>query len=305
MFMTDRSIGILNMIEDRHPMIHAITNSVTIESVVNMILASGATAIGADSPMESAEITALSDGLLLNMGTPSESRLQAMLLSGEKANRMNIPILLDPVGAGASSWRREFLGKLLGRVHVTVIRGNMAELRAIRRQLEENQEQADNRGGVEALPGVRDLSDRELMDLSARLNAVLAVTGKTDFAVSPEKVLKSWSGSPMQKRITGSGCMLSGLMAALLASSQKGGKISTVVTDDGRDADASEDCGNRAKFLAFDDTVELVHEALEMYGQAAETAEKIMQKQGLFGTAAFHDMLLNVVSDPEAARKCL
>ena len=90
-------------IRSKRPLIHAITNAVTINDVVNMILASGAAAVCADNSKEVFEITAISSGLLLNTGMPNDDKLEAMLLAGRKANELGIPVVLDPVGAGASS----------------------------------------------------------------------------------------------------------------------------------------------------------------------------------------------------------
>lgn len=314
-------------IREQHPLIHTITNSVTIESVVNMVLAAGGTAIGADSPQESADICSLADGLLLNTGTPSEPRLEAMLLAGKRANVMGIPIVLDPVGAGSSPFRKYYLETLLSQVHVTCIRCNMAEARALHTwfcvagaeksvmcsqeggkilgeagifgggkgsgsdaddwQAGIGDSAVENPGGVEALPGTGKLSESEMLELAERLGAVLAITGETDYVVSPSKeagetsqIRTNQGGSPMQKKITGSGCMLSGLLAAALAAEHK------------RKNDATE-------------SAVTVLRILKAYGDAAVVAEKAMKKQGLFGTATFRDMLINVVSDPEAALACI
>ena len=93
-----------------------------------MLLAAGASPIMADDPSESAEITALAQGLTLNLGTPSGSRVEAMLRSGAEANRRGIPVVFDPVGAGCSGFRRNSAGEILRRVRLTAIRGNLSEI---------------------------------------------------------------------------------------------------------------------------------------------------------------------------------
>ena len=98
------------------PLIHCITNYVTAGDTANMLLAAGASPIMADDPSESAEITALAQGLTLNLGTPSGSRVEAMLRSGAEANRRGIPVVFDPVGAGCSGFRRNSAGEILRRV---------------------------------------------------------------------------------------------------------------------------------------------------------------------------------------------
>lgn len=331
-------------IREQHPLIHTITNSVTIESVVNMILASGGTAIGADSPQESADICSLADGLLLNTGTPSESRLEAMILAGKRANGLGIPVVLDPVGAGSSPFRKYFLETLLSQFHATCIRCNMAEARALHtwfyaagseKSVAGNQEReknlggaVENPGGVEALPGTGKLSEREMRELAARLGAVLAITGETDYIVSPSggagvtwQIRTNQGGSPMQKRITGSGCMLSGLLAAALAADFKRRrklrdaaeaaellpqKESSAIKPEPEKVSGTKKIESGMMSVDIDrENAFTVLGMLKAYGDAAVVAEKVMKKQGLFGTATFRDMLINVVSAPEAALACI
>lgn len=117
-----------SLIRKHHPQIHIITNYITAEVSVNAVLATGATAIGADSPLEVSEITSSSDALVLNTGTPSLEKYEALKLAGISANTKGIPVVLDPVGVGASSYRKENITSLLNKIHVTCIRGNALEI---------------------------------------------------------------------------------------------------------------------------------------------------------------------------------
>lgn len=117
-----------SLIRKHNPQIHIITNNITAEISVNAVLALGAAAIGADSPLEVAEITSSSDALVLNTGTPSIDRYEAFRLAGISANTKNIPIVLDPVGVGASTFRKANIKDLLSKIHVTCIRGNASEI---------------------------------------------------------------------------------------------------------------------------------------------------------------------------------
>lgn len=117
--------------DKKEPLVHIITNSVTINDTVNLVLAAGGAAICADSPREVAEVVSLCDALMINIGTPSEKKLTAMLIAGRRANEMGIPVVLDPVGAGASGFRREILGELLEDVRFDCIRGNKSEIAAL------------------------------------------------------------------------------------------------------------------------------------------------------------------------------
>ena len=120
----------LSRVRQQAPVIHAISNYVTANDVANVLLACGASPIMADDPEESAYITALSAGLVLNLGTLSRRRVPAMVASGETAARLGRPVLLDPVGAGASPMRTDTARMLLQRLPVTALRCNASELRA-------------------------------------------------------------------------------------------------------------------------------------------------------------------------------
>ena len=108
-----------SLIRKHHPQIHIITNYITAEVSVNAVLATGATAIGADSPLEVSEITSSSDALVLNTGTPSLEKNEALKLAGISANTKGIPVVLDPVGVGASSYRKE---NITTRKEISIVR---------------------------------------------------------------------------------------------------------------------------------------------------------------------------------------
>lgn len=115
-------------VKRKHPLIHSITNLVTINDVANMIIACGASPIMAIAPEEVQEITAIADGLNINIGTLQEKTVEAMLLSGSTANMKGIPVILDPVGVGASSFRRPTVHRLLQEIRFSAIKGNAAEI---------------------------------------------------------------------------------------------------------------------------------------------------------------------------------
>lgn len=278
-------------IRSKRPLIHAITNAVTINDVVNMILASGAAAVCADNSKEVSEITAISSGLLLNTGMPNDDKLEAMLLAGRKANALGIPVVLDPVGAGASSYRRQFLARLLSEVHMTAIRANMSEAAALY-------------GIAFSSKGVEDagitLAPSLLQELAERYDTTLAVTGDTDYAVSRDELLTSHTGSPLQKQITGSGCMLSGLLAASLAGNLEGefaenpaGNLKGKSTENSVGNPVRNPNSNPKSGIS---AARIVHRTLEMYGQAAEDAEQEMQAAGHIGTATFRTYLIDRIS---------
>ncbi|WP_130837140.1 hydroxyethylthiazole kinase [Lachnoclostridium sp. Marseille-P6806] len=264
-------------IREARPLIHILTNSVTVTDVVNAVLACGASAVCAEDPKESAELAALADGLLLNIGTPNDRRVEGMLRAADAANRKGIPVVLDPVGAGASEYRAQILRRLLADIRFACIRGNRSELAAIGGLMgvggaaggdAGREESAVPSRGVEASSPA--LADEELRALSRRLSCTLAVTGGTDRIVTGGEIALCSRGTPLLTRVTGSGCMLSAFIAAALAA---GGN------------DVSSEERHRS-----------VCDAVLTYDLAAETAEREMCLFGHIGTGTFRMYLIDALS---------
>lgn len=196
------------------PMVHCITNSVTINDCANVLLAAGARPIMADDPEESAEITAACRALVLNLGMLSPRKLEAMVKSGHQANRMGIPVVLDPVGAGASALRIRAAHTLLEEVRFAAVRGNGSEIRVLAAG-------GENHGGVDAAPGeCAPEQERAMAEaLARRIHAVVAVTGETDLVTDGTRAARCLGGCAEMGLVTGTGCMLSALTGALLAAS--------------------------------------------------------------------------------------
>ena len=191
----------------RRPLIHCINNHVTSNDCANILLACGGSAIMADDPDEAAEVTAMCDGLVLNMGTPNPRKLDALLRAGEEANRLGHPVILDPVGVGSSAMRRDAGRRLLERVRFTAIRANATEVATLVR-------------GTAAHRGVDADIEESVMDtenakrLSLHTGAVVVVTGDTDIVTDGKTLHRVHNGHPMMKTVTGSGCQLSSLLGA-------------------------------------------------------------------------------------------
>lgn len=203
----------LTRLRAMRPRVHCITNYVSARDCANLLLAVGAQPVMADDPAESAEITAASDALVLNLGTLSTSKLEAMLLSGRKANEKGIPVVFDPVGVTASSLRRDAARRLLSHVKMSMIHGNISEIRIL--------------AGEEAPPsGVdapEDIPDEiAACSLAGRLagqtGAAVLLSGRTDIVSDGARCVLISNGHPMMSRITGTGCQLSALMGAFAAS---------------------------------------------------------------------------------------
>lgn len=210
----------LEQLREKRPLIHAITNVVTINDVANLLLACGARPIMANAPEEVEEITALADGLVLNLGTPNLQTISSMFLSGKKANALGIPVVLDPVGVGASRLRRETAARLLQEVRFSVIRGNISEIRAL----------AEGSGypGVDAdaAQQVTEENLTEALDFAGRFarhtGAVVAVSGALDLVCDGSSARVIRNGRQEMSLVTGTGCQLSALVGAFAAANRVG-----------------------------------------------------------------------------------
>ncbi len=198
------------------PRIHCITNYVTAGFCADLLLACGALPVMADAPEEAAEITAHAAALTLNLGTLSRDRRTAMLLSGQEANRRGIPVVLDPVGAGASAFRREAAAQLLCEIRFAAIRGNASEIRYLA-GVHAECDGADVSAADALSDQTRAASLAAASALANKTGAVILMTGETDLLTNGDTAYAVHNGHPMMSRITGSGCMLSALTAAYLA----------------------------------------------------------------------------------------
>lgn len=209
---------ILQNVYDTKPLIHTITNYVTANDCANILLASDAKPIMADDPHEAEDITSISDGLCINIGTLNPNKLEAMLLAGKKANVLNHPVLLDPVGAGASRFRKDALKQLLEMIHFDVIRGNLSEIKTLMYE-------TTDVSGVDSAETITDTNIHSVIALSRQasiqLHSIIVITGKIDVISNSTQSYCVYNGHPYMSRITGTGCMLSALMTAYITSNKE------------------------------------------------------------------------------------
>lgn len=267
-------------IQKRKPKIHSITNTITINDCANIILATGGSATMASDAAEAAEMTAHTDALVLNLGAVSS--LDAMLLAGKEANRKNHPIVFDPVAAGATTLRRDASQKLMAQLVFTAIRGNAAEihtLAVLSRGLTEGKADSINDSffsfvDVEASHSMQKsnmetcLSDAR--ELSQNTGAIVVVSGIDDLVVSQETYRLIEGGSVLSSYMTGSGCMLTELIAVCLAA-----------------------VNEKEGIPAWD----AVCCAVQWMNQAAEEAERLTQQVG-GGTMTYRMHLIDTISKP-------
>lgn len=198
---------ILENVSNQPPLVHSITNYVTVNDCANIVLACGGAPIMADDSNEVEEIISICNALVINIGTLNERTVAAMIKAGKKANRLGRPVILDPVGAGASSLRTNTVFKLLREVQFSVIRGNVSEIKTI-------DSGSGTTKGVDA--DISDAISENTLDqmiafakaLSEKTGAVIAITGAIDIVADSQKALVIRNGHPMMSRITGTGCML-------------------------------------------------------------------------------------------------
>ena len=199
---------IIRQIRLKKPLIHCITNYVSANDCANLLLGCGASAIMADDPEEAAEVTAMCDGLVLNMGTPNPRKLEALLIAGREANRLGHLVVLDPVGVGSSAMRQEAARKLLEQVRFAAIRGNATEIATLVRGTAAHR-------GVDA-DEQNDATEANARQLARKTGAVVIVTGDTDLVTDGTTLYRVHNGHPMMRTVTGAGCQLSALVGAYI-----------------------------------------------------------------------------------------
>ncbi len=191
------------------PLVHCMTNYVVANFTANGLLAIGASPIMADEIEEVAEVTAISNALLLNIGTLNTRTKESMLNAGKKANELHIPVLLDPVGVGVSAFRRQAIKQLLNEVQFTCIRCNPSELAA----LAGVEWQAR---GVDAGTGDMDIASAA-MAVATKYQCIVIVTGACDYITDGQKIVSIRGGHEKMQAVTGTGCLLSAICTAALA----------------------------------------------------------------------------------------
>jgi hydroxyethylthiazole kinase len=199
----------LAAIRERKPLVHQITNYVVMNETANATLALGALPVMAHALEEVEEMAALAGALVLNIGTLSPPWVEAMLAAGHAANSADVPIVLDPVGAGATSYRTETARRLLTEIDVAVVRGNAAEIATLAGR------DAEIRG-VESI-GASDSAAELARAAAHELGTVAAVTGPIDHVSDGEQMLAIANGEPLLATITGSGCMATAITGCFLA----------------------------------------------------------------------------------------
>jgi len=205
----EKSSDILEKIRREHPLVHNITNYVVMNFTANALLALGALPVMAHAVEEVEEMVGLANALVINIGTLSQPWIDSMVRAAQAARGRSIPIVLDPVGAGATRFRTEASLRLMGEAPVAVLRGNASEILAV----------AGQKGitrGVESVHGTED-ARLAARDLAKTYGIVVAVTGAEDFVTDGLRMARISNGHPLMGRVTGTGCAASAITGAFCA----------------------------------------------------------------------------------------
>ncbi len=255
--MTLSTGGDLRALRERKPLVHQITNYVVMNETANATLALGALPVMAHAKEEVEEMASVAGALVLNIGTLSQPWIEAMLLAGKAANYAGAPVVLDPVGAGATRLRTDTAKRILSEVKIAVVRGNAAEVATLAGR------EAEIRG-VESI-GASDSGGELARAAAAELGCVAAVTGPVDHVSDGERVLAVTNGHELLGTVSGTGCMATAITGCFLA-------------------------------VASDRPLEAAAEALVAFGVAGEDAARDAKGPGTFHVGLY-DALYNLASD--------
>ncbi len=195
-------------VRKENPLVHNITNYVTVNDCANAVLAVGGSPIMADDEKEAADITAISSALVLNIGTLNQRTIPSMILSGKKANELGIPVVFDPVGAGASAFRNETAKKILQEVKISVIRGNLSELSFL----------AGLGSSTKGVDSSAEDEEKEAAAVAEKASKIyqctVCITGKMDVVTDGTRIAYGKNGNSMMAKVTGTGCMATAVTGA-------------------------------------------------------------------------------------------
>ena len=205
----------LENVRAKSPLVHNITNYVTVNDVANVLLAAGGSPIMSDDADDVEDITSICGGLNINIGTLNRNTIPSMFLAGKKANALGHIVLLDPVGAGASRLRTDTANQLMQEVRFDAVRGNISEIKTL--CTGNGSTKGVDADAVDAVTEANlDNGVQLVKTFAAQTGCIIAVTGAIDLVSDGERCWCIRNGRAEMSRITGTGCQLSALMTAFL-----------------------------------------------------------------------------------------
>jgi hydroxyethylthiazole kinase len=209
--MAKKAAESLRRVRERRPLVHNITNFVVMNYTANALLACGASPVMAHAAEEVEEMVSLAGALVLNIGTLSPPWIQAMLKAGKKANALHVPVILDPVGAGATRLRTDSARQLIEELSIQVIRGNASEILSLA-----GEESGSRTKGVDSVHTVDQVTETAVA-LARDLKTTLAITGAVDLITDGVRICRVMNGHEMMSHVTGTGCTATVIIGAFLA----------------------------------------------------------------------------------------
>lgn len=208
----DEVIVALSNLREEKPLVHCITNYITANDCANIILAIGGSPTMADAIEDVDDLACQASSLVLNIGSINYELIDTMIEAGRAANRNGIPVVLDPVGAHSTSFRKSVVLKLLKKIKVSAIRGNLAEIKTLCGMKSIS-------SGVDSVEEENDEETKQIIKtLAKKYKTVVAISGATDYVSDGERLVSITNGNKMMTRITGTGCMSTALIGTYLGS---------------------------------------------------------------------------------------
>ena len=209
--MAKKAAESLRRVRERKPLVHNITNFVVMNYTANALLACGASPVMAHAVEEVEEMVSLAGALVLNIGTLSPSWIQAMLKAGKRANALQVPVILDPVGAGATRLRTDSARQLIEELWIQVIRGNASEILSLA-----GEGSGSRTKGADSVRTVDQVTETAV-GLAQDLKTTLAITGAVDLITDGVRICRVMNGHEMMSHVTGTGCTATVIIGAFLA----------------------------------------------------------------------------------------
>ena len=209
MINKENLINDLKAVREGSPLVHNITNYVVMNNTANALLAIGASPVMAHSADEVEEMVAIASSLVINIGTLSTEWVKAMLLAGKAANKKGIPVVFDPVGAGATTYRTKTCLTIIEECKPSVIRGNASEIKSLINS-------SDKTKGVDSIATSDSAIDSAKL-LAKKTGAIIVISGPTDYITDGEKIAEVKNGSTMMAKVTGLGCTATAIISAFVS----------------------------------------------------------------------------------------
>jgi hydroxyethylthiazole kinase len=209
--MAQKAAENLRRVRESKPLVHNITNYVVMNYTANALLACGASPVMAHAAEEVEEMVSLAGALVLNIGTLSLPWIEAMIKAGKRANARHVPVILDPVGAGATRLRTDSAKRLIDELSIQVIRGNASEVLSLA-----GEKSGSGTKGVDSVHTVDQVTERAIA-LSKELRTTLAITGAVDLVTDNTRIRRVMNGHEMMGHVTGTGCTATVIIGAFLA----------------------------------------------------------------------------------------